>query len=177
MLLSAALVGCDDDGSGEAGNPIDGTDGTDEGSEGSEGGGSHFASGFEGDWSGTYQDNDFSQFAGGVSSTIEVDEANQALTFTLDFDGPILAQNDPPEETFTGSYDETSFTVSTQSVVFGPVTLTFDIDGDIDGVGAPPGFESIVFAGSGTPTAITLGYTLHDGGGVASTGSLTLARK
>ncbi len=64
MLLCAPLVGCQDDGpAGEVGDAID-----DDTSDDDEGGGQHFASAFAGDWSGTYQDNDFPQFAGGVTS-------------------------------------------------------------------------------------------------------------
>lgn len=137
------------------------------------GGGDHFASDFQGSWTGTWQDTMWG-LSGAASADVSVNESNQTVTFSLDLDGNVFGAGDPPSETFTGTYDDTTFTVSTTSVVFGSASLIFNIDGTIGGSGTPSGFDEVRFHGTGSPTQITINFDLYDGGSIAGSGSMTL---
>lgn len=123
-----------------------------------------------GSWTGSWNNTTFGS-TGASKATVTTDEATKKVTFKLDLDGNVFGGVNPPEETFTGTYDDAQFTVSGSSATFGMLSLTVKKDGTITG-SATPTRGTITLTGSASETKITINYLFTDG----TKGTLTLQK-
>lgn len=139
------------------------------------------ATGAVGAWTGDWKNTTFSS-VGPAKANVTVDTAAKSITFKLDLDGSVFGTTNPPEETFTGTYDDTKFTMSGSSTTFGALSLTVNADGTLSGSANPStshGKITLDGSASGASTdggsstnKIVVNYTFNDG----TKGTITLAK-
>lgn len=132
-------------------------------------------SGLVGTWTGSWHNETYNT-TGGATIVISVDQQAKTMSFNVDFDGNVFGGSNPPAETFTGSYTETSLTITGHSNTFGDISATWNGDGfSGSGQNVPAGgIDSVDFTGTVTATQISMNYTIHFSGGGTAVGTVTL---
>ncbi|MGI8785673.1 MAG: hypothetical protein ACR2L2_18730 [Acidobacteriota bacterium] len=69
--------------------------------------------------------------SGSMTTNIVVDTNNLTGSFTLDLNGSVFGGNDPPPETYNGTYGVSGVNLSSNSPLFGIRTLTIKPDGTL----------------------------------------------
>ncbi len=136
---------------------------------------------YAGNYVGTWNNATFSS-TGASKMTITVNAANKTGSAQWDLDGNVLGQNNPPAETFNGTYTSNGFTFSGTSATFGNFTISVNASGVASGsaTNVPNAAISRVdFNGTATGTAIDLNYTVRfsaAGGGGTATGTVHMTK-
>jgi hypothetical protein len=116
-----------------------------------------------GTWSGSW--NDTIQGAGGTATmTVAVDANTRTFAIVLDLNGPVLARQDPPPQTLTGTFTATGGNIGGLQVVpiFGLPSITISPTGTITGLFEPlPEDGAIQFTGIINATTLVINYTAH----------------
>lgn len=129
---------------------------------------------FAGTWNGTWNNTTFSS-TGPAKATVTADATAKTVTFVLDLDGNVFGASNPPAETFTGTYDDTQYTVSGTSATFGTLTLNVTRAGVITG-SATPSRGATTLTGTTTESTMTINYKIADPPNADITGVLTLTK-
>jgi hypothetical protein len=133
---------------------------------------------YAGNWRGTWTTGAKS---GGLIMTIITDTIADVMRVALDISGNIVADYDPPGETYVGTIgsDGTSVHFSQFSPVFGSISADLTSDRQIVGrvTNVPfTGISRFNFTGTITSTAIDVSYVITFTDGTSSTGVAALRR-
>ena len=91
-------------------------------------------------------------------------------------DGQVFGDVDPDPLSMSGEWDPTGFTVSATDDVWGPISISWNGDGSVEGEATPAGDDDVLsFAGNHGPQKMRLDYAFTDPeDGVTAQGSITL---
>jgi hypothetical protein len=133
---------------------------------------------FAGTWTGSWTNTTFGS-TGAIEANIAFDPDGTG-TFTFDAGGFIFGAFDPPEVTFSASFDASGVTIDLPGdAIFGDVTVTINPDGTFTMVGdlvPTDGIARVEATGTFTETTIEGTYTVFfDGSGVAE-GTFSMTR-
>lgn len=126
-----------------------------------------------GSWTGTWHNATYGS-TGAAKNSVTVDETAKTVVFKLDLDGNVFGANDPPEETFSGTFTEAGYTMTGNSATFGALSITVAPDGTLTG-SATPTRGNVTLTGSVQAAKITVNYSIADPGG-AITGTIELTK-
>jgi hypothetical protein len=127
-----------------------------------------------GNWTGNWNNVTYGS-TGSSTASVTVDSANNKATFVLDLNGNVFGGTDPAAETFTGTYDDNSFTFSGPSNVFGLLTLTIKKDGTVTGSATPPR-GAVTLTGTADKSKITVNYAIKNPPNADILGYITLTK-
>ncbi len=131
---------------------------------------------YQGSYTGTWNNTTFST-SGSAAASVGVDPHTQTIDFLLTLAGSVFGGSNPPPTVLSGNYDNTGFTVSGNSDLFGPVTMTVHADGTFTfTANSVPSVNVSTFTITGTafPDMINGNYTIGLRGGGSATGTLVL---
>lgn len=135
---------------------------------------------FAGNWSGHWVNTTFGS-QNNATMTVAVDDPNKTATITLQIFGNVLGTfNNPPAETYTGTWNDTQFTIDANSTIFGHATLNVDAAGNLTGhadTTQNSRVSSVDLAGTVNSTTMNTTYTVHFRDGSTAAGTLTFNKQ
>lgn len=117
---------------------------------------------WSGDWEGTWENTTFGS-TGDIKARVTFSPDGSAA-FTFDVGGFVFGALDPPEVSFTGSFDASGITIDLPGdAVFGDVRVTINPDGEFDMVGdiiPTAGIARVEASGTFAETTVEGTYTV-----------------
>jgi hypothetical protein len=134
---------------------------------------------FEGNWTGRWVNTTFGS-QNDATLVISVNESNKTVTSTVRVFGNVLGSFfNPAAETFTGTYNDTQFTINANSTVFGATTLTINSAGQLTAhanTTSNATISSVDLTGTVNSSQINTNYTVHFRDGSTAVGTLTFTK-